>query len=208
MPDIGQKLDKSILWKAEKFIPTKFGYNLIYIMVDPSDIESSHYLYMYDYNNKFKSGIIIYGKVLKVDNGHIEVDNSLTGWTTSQNLADIKINYKKIEKTYKGSIIDSSFIVDKMTYNKTAKTVTFKLRSSEKEFILSESEIDIKDKKFNDTLTKTLILSEINFEPYYKRQISINDIDKTDSINHSKHFFFRDNSLLTKFFTDIENNGL
>jgi hypothetical protein len=219
----GQKLDQSTLWKTERFIPTNFGYNLLEITSDTSDIDAPRYLYLFDDKNTFLDGTRIYGTIQSVEKDKIEINKSMSGWTGESHIGNLKIIYTDIKRVSKGGGIDGSFIVDSIKYNKSEKTVTLFTRKPEEQFVLMSNEIENKNNEFTIQEITTVPIKDIDFSNHIvqitswysmtvsdsiKRLDSKMGIDKSGSYNSTKNYFFHDRQKLQDLFTDIEKNGL
>lgn len=151
-----QKFESFFLWKAEKIIPTSFGYNLIEIKEDTSNIESRTYLYLLDSSNKYIDHIILYGAIQKAEANKIEISKDLSGRIGSESIGNLKIVYVDLKNNNKSSGIDGSFLVDSLKYNRNKKTVTLFAKRPKEQFAVLLNEIE-REKRTNLQLLKSLL---------------------------------------------------
>ena len=202
------KLDKSTLCKVERFIPTSFGYNLIDITTDTSDVEAPRYLCLYDNNNKFIDGIFIYGSVQNTEKDNIEINKDMSGRIGKGSIGGIKINYTNIKRISQGGGFHGEYIVDSLIYNKNEKTLLIFTRKHKEEANITKDEIENHNNDFINPETTVIPIRNIEFNPFDNSYFSITGWDKSGKYNSTIYYYFSYRKVLINFFNYIEKNGL
>jgi hypothetical protein len=193
-----EKLNQIFLQKTERFVPTDFHYNLLEIVSDTADIDSPRFLCLFDKNANLVEQIRLYGTVQKSEKNYIIVNKNISGLTGNSNIGNLKIKYEDIKKISKGGGINGEYILDSIKYDLDNKKVQLFYKKSKEWF----------GEKIYKTEKKTVSISDINFEPQYKKCLTITGWDRKGKYNSTERFYYKDKKMLTKFLMQIEKNGL
>lgn len=194
----GEKLNQVFLQKTERFVSSNFNYNLLEIVSDTADIDSPRFLCLFDKNGNLVEQIRLFGTVQKSEKNHIILNKNINGLSGNNSIGKLKIKYEAIKKISKGGVINGEYILDSIKYDLDNKTVQLYYKKSKEWF----------GEKIYKTEKKTVFISDINFEPQYKKCLTITGWDRTGKYNSTERFYYKDKKMLTKFLIQLEKNGL